>query len=588
MKGINDLVKEKKWKLFSDHVQNKEWFEGDKDIFITKVRDPLFSEKEKVRTFILNTHGKWGLLVYWLEKESIPYLENSKIVYKDVNQEHYSYISSSKEDKMGYAKELDTVSKNLKVKRAGKDDEPPTKPVTFFSFGVRPKEGRNGLYVIFWLIYLLNLKEDKPKELVLDSYRISPEMLDTLEDEIKKAMAKPAEKGKIDWWIFTEIFEWRDEEFSRLLTPADITVMLESDLDEITPPKSFSRKPKEEEDKPPKPTQDWKNIDPNFTDDLKEKWINNGFTYEEVKDWINAGLIINNYDFAKWLKDVKNKDAEWVLNHSDITALWNEFNPKPPPPLKERKITLKNPEVFFFPEDDNRYIAFRFDVDAKSLTNLGAEFGEGELLELYRGTATEIALVLFNTDSEEANERLKKRFNKLKDYLDGKFWEEIVITIASEMELAGSATWNKEDNSIDLYSKTFTNVEGREKKWIDIYFEAEDCKILINNELAITIAKCPNGETHVIGEAWKNKENLTNAYIEKDDSEPGKWKGKKLKMATLSLGATELKECENAIKYKGDDHVIFRVKGYADYNDVEKELLFKHVIEISLETLLPL
>jgi len=57
---------------------------------------------------------------------------------------------------------------------------------------------------------------------------------------------------------------------------------------------------------------------------LKNEWENEGFSYEECKDWISAGLKPHDADFAAWLRDIKKVDSDWVLNEGDDEKLREE------------------------------------------------------------------------------------------------------------------------------------------------------------------------------------------------------------------------------------------------------------------------
>ncbi|RHZ35747.1 protein kinase [endosymbiont GvMRE of Glomus versiforme] len=62
-------------------------------------------------------------------------------------------------------------------------------------------------------------------------------------------------------------------------------------------------------------TNDWKNIDKDFTPELQKEWEEKGFNYEQTGWWIGAGLQIGDANFAYWLKDTEGKDIEWVSNY---------------------------------------------------------------------------------------------------------------------------------------------------------------------------------------------------------------------------------------------------------------------------------
>jgi len=85
------------------------------------------------------------------------------------------------------------------------------------------------------------------------------------------------------------------------------------------------------------PPENWASIDPWFSEVAnRNKWIYEGFIYNEVRDWINIGLNFEDYRFVGWLKKVKKMTSEQVLNHSNLQELRDEFAAKPPKTNAER------------------------------------------------------------------------------------------------------------------------------------------------------------------------------------------------------------------------------------------------------------
>ncbi|MCE8159264.1 MAG: protein kinase [Candidatus Moeniiplasma glomeromycotorum] len=72
-------------------------------------------------------------------------------------------------------------------------------------------------------------------------------------------------------------------------------------------------------------SRSWENVSPNLTPNLTEFWTNLNFTYQQTRDWINAGLQPIDYDFCAWLRDIKEVNAEWVLNHANEVELRQEY-----------------------------------------------------------------------------------------------------------------------------------------------------------------------------------------------------------------------------------------------------------------------
>ena len=72
----------------------------------------------------------------------------------------------------------------------------------------------------------------------------------------------------------------------------------------------------------------WKAITKDFTEKHQKEWKEQGFSYTECKEWINnTDLDINDVHYAKWLRDTKGKNAEWlVANFWDGKKLRKEYN----------------------------------------------------------------------------------------------------------------------------------------------------------------------------------------------------------------------------------------------------------------------
>lgn len=63
----------------------------------------------------------------------------------------------------------------------------------------------------------------------------------------------------------------------------------------------------------------------NYDIRIWREWKNRGFTHEQAKEWLDIGMKFNDNDYAQWFRDFKNKDAKWVLNHSDKQKLRQEY-----------------------------------------------------------------------------------------------------------------------------------------------------------------------------------------------------------------------------------------------------------------------
>ena len=69
----------------------------------------------------------------------------------------------------------------------------------------------------------------------------------------------------------------------------------------------------------------WKEIHPDFTEELQKEWEDRGFSYEECKKWLDIGMKTEDVGFCAWLRDIEKRSTEWVLNHEDIKELREEY-----------------------------------------------------------------------------------------------------------------------------------------------------------------------------------------------------------------------------------------------------------------------
>ena len=102
-----------------------------------------------------------------------------------------------------------------------------------------------------------------------------------------------------------------------------------------TPPASrpTSPLPFESDNKPwIRDGNNWTNVAIDFQQhpEYIQEWINNKFDYETAKEWINIFSPTNSErikkaGFCAWMRDVKKKDAGWLLNHGDQGALETEY-----------------------------------------------------------------------------------------------------------------------------------------------------------------------------------------------------------------------------------------------------------------------
>ncbi|MCE8167808.1 MAG: HET domain-containing protein [Candidatus Moeniiplasma glomeromycotorum] len=78
----------------------------------------------------------------------------------------------------------------------------------------------------------------------------------------------------------------------------------------------------------------WKNIHPDFTEELQKEWEDRGFSYEECKEWVNTLVLLPpsewvldlgvDLDFCVWSRDVKKISAKQI-NGGNVNKLWKEY-----------------------------------------------------------------------------------------------------------------------------------------------------------------------------------------------------------------------------------------------------------------------
>jgi len=72
--------------------------------------------------------------------------------------------------------------------------------------------------------------------------------------------------------------------------------------------------------------KDWKNINNEFTKELKKEWKLQGFSYLQTQDWINIGLQPTDYNFATWLRnEIKLTPTELLNDNSRLEDLREQF-----------------------------------------------------------------------------------------------------------------------------------------------------------------------------------------------------------------------------------------------------------------------
>lgn len=79
--------------------------------------------------------------------------------------------------------------------------------------------------------------------------------------------------------------------------------------------------------------RDWSNISNEFRTNPEyiQGWYDKKFDYETAKSWMDIFPIddkekIKYFAYCAWLRDIKKKNAEWVLNHGNSEELQTEYN----------------------------------------------------------------------------------------------------------------------------------------------------------------------------------------------------------------------------------------------------------------------
>lgn len=63
----------------------------------------------------------------------------------------------------------------------------------------------------------------------------------------------------------------------------------------------------------------------NFTEELTYEWMRNRFSREECKEWLDIGIKVEDANFAKWLRDIKKLNTDWILNNSNERNLRKKY-----------------------------------------------------------------------------------------------------------------------------------------------------------------------------------------------------------------------------------------------------------------------
>lgn len=120
--------------------------------------------------------------------------------------------------------------------------------------------------------------------------------------------------------LATETDKEVNQLISRVKRSLSISSQTEISREETKSPK-LERKMNEDNNQ----NKNWKDINQNFTNELQNEWEEKNFSYEECKEYIDAGLQISDADHAYWLRNVKKVNAEWLLNHGNNEQLRKEY-----------------------------------------------------------------------------------------------------------------------------------------------------------------------------------------------------------------------------------------------------------------------
>ena len=62
-------------------------------------------------------------------------------------------------------------------------------------------------------------------------------------------------------------------------------------------------------------TKNWQEINTEFTEELQKDWESRGFSYEECKEWIDAGMKTTEADFCAWLRNSKKLTVKQIYKY---------------------------------------------------------------------------------------------------------------------------------------------------------------------------------------------------------------------------------------------------------------------------------
>jgi hypothetical protein len=67
--------------------------------------------------------------------------------------------------------------------------------------------------------------------------------------------------------------------------------------------------------------KEWKDINPNFTEELIQNWQSQGFDFGQTKKWIEIGFNPNDYEIAAFIRSNLGYNAESPLSSAEIESL---------------------------------------------------------------------------------------------------------------------------------------------------------------------------------------------------------------------------------------------------------------------------
>ncbi|WNE41590.1 MAG: hypothetical protein AM1032_000330 [Mycoplasmataceae bacterium] len=241
-------------------------------------------------------------------------------------------------------------------------------------------------------------------------------------------------------------------------------------------------------------TNNWENIHKDFSkswgESSKQKWIENGFNYKQVKNWISLGLIPREYDFAWWIISKKNRSLEF-LNREEI---------------KQLREQLKNEW-----SDNDISSDWNTEVQSWILEWVKKDFAFIEIKQWNdKGLSLEESSLAFYSKQNNFNnltiEELRKEYNE-KDNIDAQIWLDSNYPLIQRVNI----------RKLDIGSKKIT---GSLK--LNGFSNLEELYCYFNNLTSLDCSSCPNlkiircQRNNLININLNNCSNLTEIYCNRN------------------------------------------------------------------------